>query len=159
MTVLGYLVAVVLFALGLGSLAWNTLHQTSMLDGINLLLLMQVAIAFVGAIAVAIFTLTLEKVRGDNQTSDEWLEAANDPSAMGTGVFLLKAGGTKAYAVGISYDDLLVRDKKEKFYAFAWVPHGVATFQQVQQTACAGRCNKACKRPGCLCDRSIGRCK
>jgi hypothetical protein len=98
----------------------------------------------------------------DNQTKDEWLElpmVADDPNPKGTGVYLLQAGGSKDYAPDVTYDDLLARDAAEKFYAFAWVPHAVATFQQIQQPPCAGRCSKTCKRPGCLCDRSIGFCK
>jgi hypothetical protein len=98
----------------------------------------------------------------DNQTNDEWLElasVANDSNAKGTGVYLLQAGGTKEYATDISYDELLARDAAEKFYAFAWVPHAVAIFRRIQQPPCSGRCSKTCKRPGCLCDRSVGLCK
>jgi hypothetical protein len=168
MIFIGYLVAAILVALGVGILAsgWTTLHQTDVLDQKNLLLLIQVAMAFVGAIAAAILTATLEKVRKDaipdNQTRDEWLEppiVANDPNAMGTGVVLRQARGTKDYVLHISYDDMLAKGAKEQFFAFAWVPHGIATFQQIQQTPCSGRCSKTCKRPGCLCDRSVGHCK
>jgi hypothetical protein len=98
----------------------------------------------------------------DNQTKEEWLElptVANDPNAKGTGVYLLQPGGAKDYAPNIFYDELLSRDAAEQFYAFAWVPHVVATFQQIQQPPCHGRCSRTCKRPGCLCDRSIGHCK
>jgi hypothetical protein len=98
----------------------------------------------------------------DNQTNDDWLElptVAHDPNAKGTGVILIAAGSNKDYAPDVTYDDLLARDAVERFYAFAWVPHAVATFKQIQQTPCSGRCSKTCKRPGCLCDRSVGRCK
>jgi hypothetical protein len=60
--------------------------------------------------------------------------------------------------LNITYDDLLARDAGNQFVAFAWVPHAVASFQQIQQTPCGGRCSRTCKRPGCLCDRSIGQC-
>jgi hypothetical protein len=98
----------------------------------------------------------------DNQTKEEWLElpvVADDPNTMGTGVVLRQAGGSKDYVPYVSYDDLLAKDGSEKFFAFAWVPDAVATFQQIQQTSCTGRCSKTCKRPGCLCDRSVGQCK
>jgi hypothetical protein len=98
----------------------------------------------------------------DNQTNDDWLElptVANNPNAKGTGVYLIQAGGHKDYARDITYTAMLSRDAKEKFFAFAWVPHAVATLQQIQQPPCTGRCSKTCKRPGCLCDRSIGLCK
>jgi hypothetical protein len=98
----------------------------------------------------------------DNQTKDEWLElpvVANDPHAIGTGVILRQARGFKDYVPNISYDDMLAKDEREQFFAFAWVPDAVASFQQIQQTSCGGRCAKTCKKPGCLCDRSIGQCK
>ncbi|MCW1994792.1 hypothetical protein [Bradyrhizobium diazoefficiens] len=98
----------------------------------------------------------------DNQTQEAWLElpaVANDPNAKGTGVYLPFAGGSKEYLQDITYDDLLNNDAAQTYYAFAWVPHAVATFQQVKQPACTGRCSKTCKRPGCLCDRSIGQCR
>jgi hypothetical protein len=98
----------------------------------------------------------------DNQTRDEWLElpvVANDPNAKGTGVYIPQAGGMKDYAIDITYDNMLSRDSAEKFYAFSWVPHAVATLQQIQSPPCSGRCSKTCKRPGCLCERSIGQCK
>lgn len=61
MIFLGYLVAVILVALGCGILAsaWTTIHQAPLLDQKNLLLLAQVAMAFVGAIAAAILTATI----------------------------------------------------------------------------------------------------
>jgi hypothetical protein len=61
MTFIGYLVAAILVALGLDILAsgWTTLHQTPVLDQKNLLLLIQVAMAFIGAIAAAILTATV----------------------------------------------------------------------------------------------------
>ena len=98
----------------------------------------------------------------DNQTNDEWLElpiVANDPNARGTGVVISQQGGAKTYEPDILYAELLAKDKTEQFFAFAWVPLAVANLQQVQQASCDGRCSKTCKRPGCLCDRSIGRCK
>jgi hypothetical protein len=98
----------------------------------------------------------------DNQTKEEWLElpiVANDPNASGTGVVLYAAGRSTDYIPGISYDDMLARDTREKFFAFAWVPDAVATYPEISQATCDGRCSKTCKRPGCLCDRSIGRCK
>lgn len=98
----------------------------------------------------------------DNQTKEEWLElpaVANDPSAQGTGVCLRQANATKEYELDITYDAMLSKDSIENFYAFAWVPHAVASVTQIQQPPCTGRCSKTCKRPGCLCDRSIGRCK
>jgi hypothetical protein len=98
----------------------------------------------------------------DNQTKDEWLElpvVATDTSAQGTGVYLAQAGNPKAYEVNVTYDAMLAKAKRDNFYAFAWVPHAVATVAQIQQEPCGGRCSKTCKRPGCLCDLSAGRCK
>ncbi|WOH58511.1 hypothetical protein [Bradyrhizobium sp. BWC-3-1] len=98
----------------------------------------------------------------DNQTQEAWLElptVANYSEALGTGVYLPFAGGSKEYLLDITYDDLLSKDEAQKYYAFAWVPHAVATHQQVKQPTCTGRCSKTCKRPGCLCDRSIGQCR
>jgi hypothetical protein len=70
MTYLGYLVAVILVVLGGGLLAsgWGTLHQATVLDVKNLLLLIQVAMAFVGAIATAVLTATVGR-------SNEYLKA------------------------------------------------------------------------------------
>jgi hypothetical protein len=61
MIALGYLIAVILLALGVGILAsgWTTLHQASLLDEKNLLLFVQVTMAFVGTIAAAILTATV----------------------------------------------------------------------------------------------------
>jgi hypothetical protein len=98
----------------------------------------------------------------DNQTKEEWLELAtvlNNPNAKGTGVVIYQAGGPKDYMENVSYDEMLSRDATQQFFAFAWVPDAVATLQQIQKPPCAGRCAKTCKRPGCLCDRSIGHCK
>jgi hypothetical protein len=98
----------------------------------------------------------------DNQTNEEWLDlpsVAGNANALGTGVVLYQAGGRKDYLADIKYDDLLVKDSKDNYFAFSWVPHVVADFSQVQKTQCGGRCSKTCKRPGCICDRSIGRCR
>jgi hypothetical protein len=97
----------------------------------------------------------------DNQTDDGWLQlpaVASNPHAEGTGVILKQAGGTKSFIWNVTYDKLLLRDKEENFFAFSWVPHVVATEDQVKAEPCGGRCSKTCKRPGCLCDRSIGKC-
>jgi hypothetical protein len=63
MIFLGYLVAAILVALGFGILAsgWTTI-QTPLLDPKNLLLLVQVAMAFIGAIAAAILTATVGRI-------------------------------------------------------------------------------------------------
>ena len=98
----------------------------------------------------------------DNQTKEEWLElsvVATDAASQGTGVYLLLPGSTKDYAEDITYEWMLTRAKNESFYAFAWVPHVVATAAEIQQNPCSGRCSKTCKRPGCLCDFSAGHCK
>jgi hypothetical protein len=60
MIYLGYLVAAILFALGVGILVtgWTTI-QAPVLDPKNLLPLVQVAMAFIGAIAAAILTATV----------------------------------------------------------------------------------------------------
>ncbi|TCR65604.1 hypothetical protein [Bosea sp. BK604] len=97
----------------------------------------------------------------DNQTQQDWLDlpsVAGNPNAQGTGAYL-DQNGVKDYVTDITYDGMLERDRQSNFRAFAWVPHAVATVQQVTQTKCGGRCVKTCKTPGCLCDRSIGQCK
>jgi len=68
--ILGYLVALILFALGVGILAtgWTTIQQAPLLDHKNLLSLAQIAMAFVGAIATAILTATVGR-------SNEYLRA------------------------------------------------------------------------------------
>lgn len=98
----------------------------------------------------------------DNQTRDEWLELsiiANDAAALGTGVFLMQAGAGKDFMKDVTYDAMLSKADSDSYYAFAWVPHVVATLAEIQLNPCSGRCNKTCKRPGCLCDLSIGYCK
>ena len=98
----------------------------------------------------------------DNQTNEAWLELPgidNNPNAMGTGVVIQQFGGPKNYVQDVTYEEMLSRDATQQFFAFAWVPDAVASFQQIQQTLCHGRCAKTCKRPGCLCDRSIGQCR
>jgi hypothetical protein len=61
MIFLGYLVALILLALGFAILAsgWTTINQSPSLDQKNLLLLVQIAMGFVGAIAAAILTATI----------------------------------------------------------------------------------------------------
>jgi hypothetical protein len=97
----------------------------------------------------------------DNQTNEDWLEltaVSDDPSALGTGVFLTRGAGGKDFFTDITYNEMLARDQRSNFFAFSWVPHVVASYVQVRQQTCGGRCAKTCKRPGCLCDRSIGVC-
>jgi hypothetical protein len=80
MTYLGYLVAVILVLLGSGILAngWNTLHLASVLDDKNLLLLIQVAMAFVGAIAAAILTATVG--RSNEYLRSKLTQSVNEPT-------------------------------------------------------------------------------
>lgn len=96
-----------------------------------------------------------------NQTREEWLElpqVAENPMALGTGAVLSKPSEKKELIAEITYEDILERDRSTNFYAFAWVPHAVASYEQVRNASCGGRCSQTCKRPGCLCNRSIGRC-
>jgi hypothetical protein len=67
---LGYLLALILLALGFGILAsgWTTIQQAPLLDHKNLLSLAQIATAFVGAIAAAVLTATVGR-------SNEFLRA------------------------------------------------------------------------------------
>ena|SRR6266536_2145769 len=98
----------------------------------------------------------------DNQTDDEWFEistVAGDPGALGTGVVLKEAGAQKDLIGDVTYDSLLGRAKSNNFFAFSWVPHAVASFERIARQQCGGRCSKTCKRPGCICDTSIGRCR
>jgi hypothetical protein len=98
----------------------------------------------------------------DNQTKEEWLElaiVADNPKTTGTGVVIQSPGDSKTYMPNVSYAEMLSKDASQQFFAFAWVPDAVATYQQMKQASCGGRCAKTCKRPGCLCDRSIGQCK
>jgi hypothetical protein len=78
MIALGYLVAVILLALGVGILAsgWTTLHQASVLDQKYLLLFIQVTMAFVGAIAAAILTATVG--RSNEYLRSKLAQSVND---------------------------------------------------------------------------------
>jgi hypothetical protein len=78
MIFLGYLVAVILLALGFGILAsgWNTIHQANALDQKGLLVLVQVAMAFIGAIAAAILTATIG--RSNEYLRSRLTESVND---------------------------------------------------------------------------------
>jgi len=98
----------------------------------------------------------------DNQTKEEWLErpeVASNPSHRGTGVVLYRPRGQKEFIEDITYDEMLDRDERNQFFAFAWVPNAIINAYYLRQVTCEGRCSKTCKRPGCLCDRSIGICK
>jgi hypothetical protein len=97
----------------------------------------------------------------DNQTLDEWFlhpQIVNDPNARGTGVAIARPGSGKDHFSDVTYDEMLDNDRLFQFYCFAWVPHVIATETQVQNAACGGRCSQSCVTPGCLCDRSLGRC-
>jgi hypothetical protein len=98
-----------------------------------------------------------------NQTKDEWFllpAVAGSDDALGTGVALVKPrDDTKKFYPDISYEGIIKIDEEQKFFAFMWVPHAVASYDQVISTTCGGRCSQTCKKPGCICDRSIGKCR
>jgi hypothetical protein len=95
----------------------------------------------------------------DDQTPDEWLDfIANDPQALGTGLYLITTGAAKEYQSKIYYDNVRSTAVAGNFFAFKWVPHSVATEQQLLQDICQARCAKRCFKPGCLCDTGLGRC-
>jgi hypothetical protein len=98
----------------------------------------------------------------DNQTNEDWLsrpKVASNPNHPGTGIVLSRARAEKEYIKNITYDQMLQRDERDAFFAFAWIPRAVMSYEELQRVQCRGRCSKTCKRPGCLCDRSIGQCK
>jgi hypothetical protein len=97
-----------------------------------------------------------------NQTKEEWLQlpdVAGNPDALGTGIALPKPRESKTLIENVKYDDILGMDAHERFFAFSWVPHVVASFDQIRSTPCNARCSQTCVRPGCICDRSIGVCR
>lgn len=75
MRLIGYLVAIILLALGFFVLVegWNTITSKQTLDTKDFLLLVQVAMAFIGAIAAAILTATVGR-------SNEYIRSALNQS-------------------------------------------------------------------------------
>jgi hypothetical protein len=95
-----------------------------------------------------------------NQTKDAWLAlpaVSDNPKALGTGVWLRQS--EKLYDDDVQYETFVSSMRKERVVTFAWVPYAVASPEQVRSASCSGRCARTCKRPGCLCHRSIGQCK
>jgi hypothetical protein len=82
MIALGYLIAVILLALGVAILAsgWTAFHQESVLNQKNLLLFVQIAMAFVGAIAAAILTATVG--RSNEYLRSKLAQSVNDTTEM-----------------------------------------------------------------------------
>ena len=111
---------------------------------------------------LAIHSIVLGAVMPDNQTREEWLEVQgvlDDPGVLGTGVALRHPNDEQRQFVRrITYDEMLRLDEREKFFAFLWVPEAVSSFEKVSKSACGGRCSRTCKKPGCICNRSIGKC-
>lgn len=96
----------------------------------------------------------------DNQTREEWLDlptVAGNPNAKGTGVVVKAAGGSKEFIDSVEYEALVEQAESENWDAYSWVPVDVATPDQVKAATCSGRCAGKC-RPGCICNRSKGRC-
>jgi hypothetical protein len=104
----------------------------------------------------------MEETMPDNQTQDEWLDlpaVAGNPDARGTGVVVRTPGATKEYSDNIPYDKFVEEAEAEQYDVYSWVPHSVASQQQVKAASCAHLlCAGKCP-PGCVCDRKKGRCK
>jgi hypothetical protein len=100
----------------------------------------------------------------DNQTRDEWLElpaVAQNPGALGTGLYLQHWDDpVRGETPNIPYEPFVAQAYSSNYDAFVWVPHAVAAYQQLtsQATCAALRCAGKCP-PGCICDRTRGRCK
>jgi hypothetical protein len=97
----------------------------------------------------------------DNQTRDEWLElpaVATNSHAQGTGIILKSSGAGKEFIKDVEYRALIDAAVSGNYYAFAWVPHAVASFQYLNGVSCTHlRCMGKCP-PGCICDRDQGHC-
>jgi hypothetical protein len=98
----------------------------------------------------------------DNQTPDEWLALddvrLDQENALGTGLFLHSAQTRKEIVPNLTYDRCVKRAFEANAKAFKWIPHVVATSNDVRDTPCNERCNRRCMKPGCICDTSRGVC-
>ena len=97
----------------------------------------------------------------DDQTPDEWLTiyaVSSNPEASGTGLFLFPGPAGKAILPDLTYEGCIRKADQETAKAFKWVPHVIASIEEIQATRCGDRCNRRCIKPGCICDRDAHIC-
>jgi hypothetical protein len=72
-----------------------------------------------------------------NQTEQSWIKNLK-PTTLGTGVILECSEDTgavqKIFVQNITYEQCLHRGKDA--YAFKWVPHQIATYEELISTTC-----------------------
>src|SRR5882762_1464730 len=98
----------------------------------------------------------------DNQTNRRWLQiprVADNPNAKGTGVFKKSASSSKEFINNVEYETLVSTAENENWDSYSWVPHEIATQDQVHGASCGGRCVPASCPPGCICGRTTGLCE
>lgn len=98
----------------------------------------------------------------DNQTLDEWLNLPGvgmGPTSLGTGLFIYSFKPGKDIEPDVTYDECKKLADGKDAKAFKWVPHIVASLDEIKQTACGQRCNRSCVKPGCVCDTDASDCK
>jgi hypothetical protein len=92
-----------------------------------------------------------------NQTDPRWI--TRDNPALGTAVLVIeKPDGS--FQINY-YPDVAYRRSQRlaiKAIAFKWVPHHVATLEELQRSQCLGLgCVQRCAKPGCVCVETVCR--
>ena len=86
-----------------------------------------------------------------NQTDPAW--ATQDGVALGTGILVFGLPGQTLrteFQPDLPYE--LVRHLAAGALAFKWVPHAVASLEELRHSRCLGlSCVQRCAKPGCLC--------
>ena len=95
-----------------------------------------------------------------NQTDPASLALAQDPTARGTGIFLVPdfdsrdAEATrKEFVADISYPECETRGQLAA--AFRWVPATVASMADLQAQTCGDTCVLRCAKHGCMCKNGL----
>ena len=100
----------------------------------------------------------------DDQTEPSWV-SPTDPRQLGTGILLVPSRNPERRGLydaidftDISYSRCQETAERHGAFAMKWIPHTVAPYNDLAQSVCGGPCTSRCVR-GCICDRSIGRCR
>jgi hypothetical protein len=95
----------------------------------------------------------------DDQTHRQWLNIPNVAGARGTAVFKRTSSSSKEFLDNVEYHVVSDIAEREDWDTFSWVPHQVASENQVHSAPCSGRCVPGSCSPGCICGRATGICE